>query len=61
MTRRRPQPPALTLAIERNDWERASLLLLIALAEAVRRAPAATIDDLLAALDADGSDDTRGR
>lgn len=48
--RRRSQPGALGMALEREEWERASLLLLIALAEALRKAPPGTIDDLLAAL-----------
>ena len=39
---------ALALAIERSDWERASLLLLLAVARAVRSAPPGTIDDVLA-------------
>ena len=47
-------PGALALAIEGGDWERASLLLLIALARAARAAPPGTIDDLLALLSEDG-------
>ncbi len=39
---------ALALAIERSDWERASLLILIAVARVARSAPPGTIDDLLA-------------
>jgi hypothetical protein len=39
---------ALALAIERSDWERASLLILLAIARAARSAPPDTIDDVLA-------------
>jgi hypothetical protein len=42
---------ALALAIERREWERIALYLLIALARATQRLPPATVDDLLAALD----------
>jgi hypothetical protein len=42
---------ALALAIERCEWERIALYLLIALARATQRLPPATVDDLLAALD----------
>lgn len=48
--RRTPSGGALALAIERSDWERASLLLLLALARVARSAPPGTIDDLLALL-----------
>ena len=51
--RRTPRGGALALAIERSDWERASLLLLLALARVARvarSAPPGTIDDLLALL-----------
>jgi len=41
---------ALAVAIRRGDWERAGLLLLVAMAEVTRSAPAGTIDDLLALL-----------
>ena len=44
---------ALTLALRRDDWERASLLVLIAVATAIRNAPPSTIDDVLALLSAD--------
>jgi hypothetical protein len=57
MTRRRhdhrqpqSQTGALALAIERGDWERASLLLLIAVARVARATPPGTIDDVLAFL-----------
>mgnify|MGYP001611494211 CR=1 FL=1 len=57
MTRRRhdhrqtqPQGGALARAIERSDWERASLLLLIAVARVARNTPPGTIDDVLAFL-----------
>ena len=57
MTRRRhdhrqspSQASALSLAIERSDWERASLLLLVALARVARNTPPGTIDDVLAFL-----------
>lgn len=45
-----PKSPggALALAIERSDWERASLLILIAVARAARSIPSGTIDDVLA-------------
>ncbi len=48
----RPSTPAsaIELAIARGEWERMSLLLLIAMTEAVRQAPAGTIDDVLALL-----------
>jgi hypothetical protein len=39
-------------AIERQDWERAALYALLALARALRDTPDATIDDLLASLTA---------
>jgi hypothetical protein len=47
---RQPQSSsgALALAIERSDWERASLLILLAVARAARSAPPGTIDDVLA-------------
>lgn len=41
---------ALALAIERSDWERASLLLLIAVARVARNTPPGTIDDVLSFL-----------
>jgi hypothetical protein len=41
---------ALALAIERSDWERASLLLLIAVARVARDTPQGDIDDVLAFL-----------
>jgi hypothetical protein len=51
---------ALTLALRRDDWERASLLLLIAVATVIRNAPPGTIDDVLALLsDAPGAGGVR--
>ncbi len=41
---------ALALAIRRGEWERAGLLLLMAMADVARAAPAGTVDDLLALL-----------
>jgi len=52
-----PQPPpapdadALAIAIERNDWERAALLLMLGVSAVARTLPAGDIDDLLALLD----------
>ena len=59
MTRRPAAPPtrprsgALAGAIARDDWERASLMLLLAVAAAARALPPGTIDDLLALLSSD--------
>ena len=55
---RRPAAPAtrsgaLAGAIARDDWERASLMLLLAVAAAARALPPGTIDDLLALLSSD--------
>lgn len=41
---------AMALAVRRGEWERLSLYLLLAFAAAARRAPAGTIEDLLALL-----------
>lgn len=41
-------PDALAIAIARNDWERAALLLALGLSLAARSLPDETIDDLLA-------------
>lgn len=54
---RSPDGGALALAIERGEWERVSLYLLLGVAQAARAAPPGAIDDviaLLAAEDADG-------
>ena len=55
------RPGALALAIERDDWERASLLILLAFSRTVRRMPPGTIDDLLALLSIEdaGREDAR--
>ena len=55
---RRPAVPAtgsgtLAGAIARDDWERASLMLLLAVAAAARALPPGTIDDLLALISSD--------
>ena len=57
MTRARP----LAAAIRRNEWERVALLLLLGMAEAARKAPPGTIDDVLAmlSLEEDGDDAQR--
>lgn len=47
------QPDALAIAIARNDWERAALLLALGLSLAARSLPDETIDDLLALLERD--------
>jgi hypothetical protein len=47
---------ALTAAIERNDWERVALLVVLGASMAAQMVPEGTIDDLLAALDAEGGD-----
>ncbi len=43
---------AIALSIERREWERIALLLLIAAARVIAAAPPGTIDDVLAAFDA---------
>jgi hypothetical protein len=45
---------ALAMAIQRNDWERAALLLLLGVSMAARSIGEGDIDDLLAALDGEG-------
>jgi hypothetical protein len=45
-----PNHPALARAIQRKDWERASLYVLIAALRVGDRLPQATVDDLLDAL-----------
>jgi len=49
---------ALALAIERGDWERVGLSLLLGLALALRDAPPETIDNLLELL---SQEEARGR
>ena len=54
--RRRSRPAtgdALSLALERAEWERAALCLLIATAHAVRCLPDGAINELLAVLAAE--------
>lgn len=41
---------AVAVAVRRGEWERASLLLLIAVSVAARRLPAGTVEDVLALL-----------
>ena len=49
---------AMARAVRRDEWERLSLYLLLAFAAAARRAPAGTIEDLLALLaDEEAGDD----
>jgi hypothetical protein len=56
-----PREGALAVAVRRDDWERAALLLLVALAHALRNAPPGTIEDLLALLASlDGAGDGDG-
>ena len=47
------RPQALALAIERREWERVALLLLVAVARVAEAAPPGTIDELLSLLDAE--------
>jgi hypothetical protein len=62
-----PHHPALARAIQRKDWERASLYVLVAALRIGDRLPHATLDDLLDALADDAltgtedSDDPRAR
>ena len=44
---------AMETAIRRREWERIALALLLACAEAARRAPPGEIEDLLRLLDGD--------
>lgn len=49
--------PALVMALDRDEWELAALLLLEALANVTRTLPPGTIDDLLALIsDAEARD-----
>jgi hypothetical protein len=53
MTDRRKRPSSgrtLAGAIERNEWERVSLYLLLGVARALRSAPPGEIEDLIALL-----------
>lgn len=50
---------ALALAIRRDDWELAALLLLHGIVSAAQKLPPGTIDDVLALLDAEASRDRR--
>lgn len=52
---------ALERAIQRNDWERVALALLVALAAAARVAPPGRIDELLDALSGEEPADGPGR
>jgi hypothetical protein len=47
---RSPKATALALAIERGEWERVSLYLLLGVAQAARAAPPGAIDDVIALL-----------
>jgi hypothetical protein len=60
MTKKTPDVRGRTLAaaIERNEWERVSLYLLLGVARALRSAPPGEIDDLIALL-ADEDHDAR--
>jgi hypothetical protein len=53
---------AQTLAakIRRQEWEPVALALLLALGDAARRLPPATVDDLLALISAEEKEDERG-
>jgi len=56
-----PQTP-ITRAIERRDWDRAALYVLLAFSRVLRETPGAALEDLLAALTpAEESDDRRAR
>jgi hypothetical protein len=53
MTNRRQQPSSartLAAAIERGEWERVSLYLLLGVARTLRSAPPGQIEDLIALL-----------
>ena len=53
-----PANGALAIAIRRNNWELAALLLLDALANAARTLPPGSIDDILALIsDEEAADD----
>jgi hypothetical protein len=60
MTRTRKRPSeerALAAAIERREWERVSLYLLLGVTAAVRAAPPGQIDDLIALLSGEAADE----
>ena len=53
-----PSGYALAIAIDRGDWERVALYVFVGIAETLRSEPDATIDDLLALLEArEGADE----
>lgn len=49
----------LAASIRRNEWERVALLLLLALTDVASAMPAGDIDDVLALLAQEASDDRR--
>ncbi len=57
----RNEPPggrtALAVAIQRGEWERIMLHVLVVVAETLRSDPKVTIDDLLSLLEARGDTD----
>ena len=52
---------AVALAVERADWERVALLVLIGVARVARELPGASVDDVLALLEEEARDDDRAR
>ncbi len=55
---------AMALAIERREWDRVALCLLLGVSIAARKAPPGTVDDLLALLageEPDARDGADGR
>jgi hypothetical protein len=54
------RPSAIALAVERADWERVALLVLIGVARAARDLPQASVEDVLALLE-EGARDDRAR
>ena len=52
-------PSALAIAIERGEWERIMLHIVVGIAEALRSEPQTTIDDLLTLLEANEVTDDR--
>ena len=56
-----PANSALAIAIRRNNWELAALLLLDALATAARSLPPGAIDDILALISDEGAADDAAR
>ena len=62
MTRPTSTPTMLERAIDRRDWEAAALYAVLIFTRALRDAPEATLDDVLAVLTpVEERDDTRGR